>query len=43
MVDFAINLLGKSHVVYTGNFEFRGKCFGQFNLPRNIVGKNFIN
>ena len=28
MVDFAVNLLGKNHVVFIGNFEFRGKCFG---------------
>ena len=23
-----MNLLGKNHVVFIGNFEFRGKCFG---------------
>ena len=28
MVDFAVNLLGKNHVVFIGNFEFGGKCFG---------------
>ena len=42
MVDFAVNLLGKNHVVFIGNFEFGGKCFGNsICLSRNIAGKNF--
>ena len=27
VVHFAINILGKNHVVFIGNFEFTGKCF----------------
>ena len=27
VVDFAINLLGKNHVVFIGKFEVTGRCF----------------